>query len=229
VGPSGAGKSTVISLLLGLYEPRAGAVWFDGVAAAELNLSGLRRHIAIVEQEPALFAGTIIDNIRYAVPGGEATEREVFEAARHANVHDFVSNLPKGYETAVGSRGLQLSGGQKQRIAIARALLRNPRILILDEATSALDSENEEKVQVALRRLMEGRTTIMVSHRLSTIAYADRLIVMNGGRVVQTGTHRQLLGDRNGWYYSLMKNQIPSEWNAPGRPAFAGEPVQMAS
>jgi ATP-binding cassette subfamily B protein len=220
VGPSGAGKSTIINLLLGFYEPLSGAIRFDGVDADELKLSELRRHIAIVEQEPSLFASTIIDNIRYAAPGGNADELDIIQAAKYANVHDFVSNLPMGYETRVGNRGMQLSGGQKQRIAIARALLRNPRILVLDEATSALDSENEEKVQIALQRLMEGRTTIIVSHRLSTIAYADRLIVMNAGRVVQTGTHRQLLADRNGWYYSLMQNQIASEWNAYGRPPF---------
>ncbi|HEX4158765.1 MAG TPA: ABC transporter ATP-binding protein [Rhizomicrobium sp.] len=229
VGPSGAGKSTVISLLLGFYEPLSGAIRFDGIAAEELGLPELRRHIAIVEQEPALFAGTIIDNIRYAAPDGKADEADVVRAARHANVHDFVSKLPLGYETQVGSRGLQLSGGQKQRIAIARALLRNPRILVLDEATSALDSENEEKVQIALRRLMEARTTIIVSHRLSTIAYADRLIVMNGGRVVQSGTHRQLLGDENGWYSSAMRNQISAEWNASGRHRHSGEELQLAN
>lgn len=212
VGPSGAGKSSVINLLLGFYEPITGAIRFDGIAADGLRLAELRKHIAIVEQEPALFAGTIIDNIRYAVAEGKASEEDVVQAAKHANVHDFVAKLPLGYDTLVGTRGLQLSGGQKQRIAIARALLRNPRILVLDEATSALDSENEEKVQVALQRLMEGRTTIMVSHRLSTITYADRLIVMNSGRVVQTGTHRQLLGDKRGWYYSLMRNQIAPDW-----------------
>jgi ATP-binding cassette subfamily B protein len=197
VGPSGAGKSTVINLLLGFYEPLSGAIRFDGAAAETLRLSELRKHIAIVEQEPALFAGSIMDNIRYAAPNGEANECDVVQAAKHANIHDFVSKLPMGYGTRVGNRGLQLSGGQKQRIAIARALLRNPRILILDEATSALDSENEEKVQTALRRLMQGRTTIIISHRPSTIAHADRLVVMNNGRVVRDGARRHKF-ERNG-------------------------------
>jgi len=211
VGPSGAGKSTVINLLLGFYEPLSGAIRFDGHGAEALSLPHLRKHIGIVEQEPALFAGSIIDNIRYAVPNGRVDEEDVIRAAKHANVHEFVATLPMGYETLVGTRGLQLSGGQKQRIAIARALLRDPRILILDEATSALDSENEEKVQIALQRLMEGRTTIIVSHRLSTISYADRLIVMSQGRVVQSGTHHQLTNDKAGHYHTLMRSQLSSE------------------
>jgi ATP-binding cassette subfamily B protein len=231
VGPSGAGKSTVINLLLGFYEPLSGGIRFDGIAAEKISLCDLRRHIAIVEQEPALFAGSILENIRYAAPGGTASEQDVIAAAKHANVHDFVAKLPMGYATRVGNRGLQLSGGQKQRIAIARALLRNPRILVLDEATSALDSENEDKVQAALHRLMQGRTTIIVAHRLSTIAYADRVVVMNAGRIVQMGTHGQLLADRSGRYFTLMKNQIPSECidRAFERQLASSEQVRLAN
>lgn len=182
VGPSGAGKSTIMSLILGYYRPLSGVIRFDGIPAEELSLYELRKHLAIVEQEPMLFAGTIAENIRYGTTLGSAAEADIVEAAIHANVHEFVLKLPLGYETQVGNRGLQLSGGQKQRIAIARALLRNPRVLLLDEPTSALDSENEDKVQSALQNLMKERTTIMISHRPSLVAYADRRVTISDGR-----------------------------------------------
>ncbi len=213
VGASGAGKSTIASLLLGFYEPEAGRVLFDGRPLAGHEA---RAGIAIVEQEPALFAGSIHDNIAFAVPGRRASRDEVAAAARLANAHDFISAFPQGYDTEVGERGVQLSGGQKQRIAIARALLRNPAILVLDEATSALDAASEMQVQAALERLMEGRTTIIIAHRFSTIVKADRILVLREGRIVQQGRHEELLRDRHGLYHELMQHQInpgpPEKW-----------------
>lgn len=208
VGPSGAGKTTVVSLLLGFYSPACGTIRFDGVDAMQLRLEDLRKHMAIVEQEPVLFSGTILDNIRCGFPGPHVGEKEAIEAAVEAHVDDFVCGFPRRYDTLVGNRGLQLSGGQKQRIAIARALLRNPGILILDEATSALDSEGESKVQSALSRVMKGRTTVMIAHRLSTVAHADRVVVMNAGEVAQSGSHGELILDRDGLYFRLMQPQL---------------------
>jgi len=216
VGASGAGKSTVANLVLGHYRPDAGQLRFDGIDAATLGVDTIRSQMAIVEQEPALFSGTIAENIAFAVPGREVAQAELVEAARLAHAHDFISAFPDGYATRVGEGGAQLSGGQKQRIAIARALLRNPRILILDEATSALDAASERLVQDALERLMEGRTTIIIAHRFSTIARADRIVVMEAGRIRQQGSHAQLVRQEGGAYLALMRSQM-----ALGQPGMA--------
>ncbi|SFM05832.1 ABC transporter ATP-binding protein [Rugamonas rubra] len=208
VGASGAGKSTIASLLLGFYRPDAGAIRFDGQTADALALADIRANIAIVEQEPSLFSGSIGENIAFAVAGRAVAPAEVEAAARLANAHDFIAAFPQGYDTIVGDRGVQLSGGQKQRVAIARALLRDPRILILDEATSALDSASELLVQTALEQLMRGRTTIIIAHRYSTIVKADRVLVLRQGAVAQQGTHAELLRQRDGLYFQLMENQL---------------------
>ncbi|KAJ4452139.1 hypothetical protein ANN_03657, partial [Periplaneta americana] len=181
VGSSGCGKSTVIQLIQRLYDPAEGKVLLDGVDVKELNVGWMRSHIGVVGQEPVLFGTTIKENIRYGRE--DATQQEIEDAAREANAHDFISKLPEGYETMVGERGTQLSGGQKQRIAIARALIRRPNILLLDEATSALDLHSEAKVQAALDRAAKGRTTLIVTHRLSTVKNADRIIFISGGEV----------------------------------------------
>jgi ABC transporter fused permease/ATP-binding protein len=205
VGQSGGGKSTVASLLLRLYDPSAGRVTFDGVDVRELNTAWLRGQIGIVSQEPVLFATTIEENIRYGKP--EASRAQVEAAARAANAHDFVSAFPEGYGTVVGERGVRLSGGQKQRIAIARALLKDPRVLVLDEATSALDGESEHLVQEALDRLMHGRTTLVIAHRLSTVKSADQVVVLLNGRVAEAGTHDELVA-ANGPYKRLVEHQF---------------------
>jgi ABC-type multidrug transport system fused ATPase/permease subunit len=206
VGPSGAGKSTLAYLLLRFYEPQQGDLLFDGRTATSIPLSDLRRQIAYVPQDVLLFGGTIFENIAYGNPS--ATAEEVEAAARKANAHDFISSFPGRYETMVGERGIQLSGGQRQRIAIARAILRNPVILILDEATSALDSESEGLVQEALGRLMQSRTSFVIAHRLSTIRAADKIVVLEGGRIRESGTHAELMGADNGLYQSLSRMQF---------------------
>jgi len=208
VGPSGAGKSTIANLLLGHYAPAQGRILFDDFDAATLAPAALRRHVALVEQEPSLFSGTIADNIRFAVPERKVTQAEIEAAARHAQAHDFILGFPDGYGTVVGERGVQLSGGQKQRIAIARAMLRDPAILVLDEATSALDAASETLVQAGLDKLMEGRTTIVIAHRLSTIVSADRILVLAGGRIRQQGSHAELLREKDGPYAELMRHQL---------------------
>jgi ABC-type multidrug transport system fused ATPase/permease subunit len=205
VGPSGAGKSTIGSLLVRLYDPVAGRVTLDGVDLRELDPAWLRRLVGVVSQEPVLFSTSIGDNVRYGRP--EATDAEVRDAIRAANAEGFVSSFPDGLATKVGERGQQLSGGQKQRIAIARALLKDPRILLLDEATSALDSESEALVQEALNRLMRGRTSVVIAHRLSTVVGADRVLVLDGGQVVEEGTHAALLA-RRGVYARLVEKQV---------------------
>eukprot|EP00727_Mastigamoeba_balamuthi_P004750 m51a1_g14273 putative multidrug resistance protein 1 (1370) ;mRNA; r:344850-349837 len=205
VGSSGCGKSTVISMLERMYDPVAGEIFLDGRPLGSLNVSWLRSQIGLVSQEPSLFATSIQENIRYGKPG--ATLEEVVEAAKMANAHSFISSFPKGYDTAVGEKGVTLSGGQKQRIAIARALIRNPKILLLDEATSALDTNSEAIVQEALDRARSGRTTIVVAHRLSTIVNADCIVVVSKGRVVEVGTHHELMA-RGGHYFSLASNQM---------------------
>lgn len=218
VGPSGAGKSTIASLILGHYAPDAGRLLFDGIDAATLGARAIRRHIAVVEQEPSLFSGTIAENIAFALPERAATRDEVTAAARQAHAHDFIAAFPQGYETVVGERGVQLSGGQKQRIAIARALLRDPVILILDEATSALDAASERLVQHALDTLMQGRTTIIIAHRLSTIAKADRIVVMEEGRICQQGTQAALSAQPEGLYARLVRHQMQQPFEPhPGR------------
>ncbi|KAH9740063.1 ABC transporter B family member 19 [Citrus sinensis] len=205
VGASGSGKSSVIALIERFYDPTAGKVMIDGKDIRRLNLKSLRLKIGLVQQEPALFAASIFDNIAYGKEG--ATEAEVVEAARAANVHGFVSALPNAYKTPVGERGVQLSGGQKQRIAIARAVLKNPAILLLDEATSALDAESECVLQEALERLMRGRTTVLVAHRLSTIRGVDCIGVVQDGRIVEQGSHSELVSRPDGAYSRLLQLQ----------------------
>jgi ATP-binding cassette subfamily B protein len=205
VGSSGAGKSTIAALLSRLYDPTKGSVLLDGRDLRDLDPKWLRRQIGVVAQEPMLFSSTIGDNIRYGKT--DATDAEVEAAARAANAHEFVSRFPDGYATRVGERGVQLSGGQKQRVAIARAVLKDPKILVLDEATSALDAESEHLVQEALDRLLEGRTTLVIAHRLSTVKNADRVLVLDGGRIVQQGTHAALVAEA-GLYRKLVERQF---------------------
>lgn len=209
VGSSGAGKSTLASLLQRFADVTSGRILFDGVDVRDLALADLRRHIAIVSQEPVLFSGTIRDNIAYGRP--EASRHDVEKAAMDAHAHGFVTAFSQGYDTLVGERGVQLSGGQRQRIAIARALLANPRVLILDEATSNLDAESEALVQQALTRLMQGRTTLIIAHRLSTVRAADAIAVLQAGRLVELGSHDQLMAD-DGTYKRLVEHQIVGEF-----------------
>ena len=205
VGPSGSGKSTLGSLLVRLYDPSAGRLTLDGVDLRELDPSWLRSQIGVVSQEPVLFSTTIAENVRYGRPG--ASDAEVRDALKNANALQFVLAFPDGLDTKVGERGQQLSGGQKQRVAIARAILKNPRLLLLDEATSALDAESEALVQEALSRLMRGRTSIVIAHRLSTVVGADRVVVIDDGRVVEAGRHAVLVG-RGGAYARLVERQV---------------------
>ncbi|MFN0031224.1 MAG: ABC transporter ATP-binding protein [Flavobacteriales bacterium] len=206
VGSSGSGKSTIASLLQQFYQPVAGSIRFDGNPAASYRLTELRNQTAFVPQEVILFGGTIKENIAYGKPG--AGDDEIAEAARKANAFDFIESFPEKMQTIVGERGIQLSGGQRQRIAIARAVLRNPTILILDEATSSLDSESEKQVQDALDKLMHGRTSIVIAHRLSTIRNADKILVLNQGSVAEQGTHEYLMALPNGIYKKLNELQF---------------------
>jgi subfamily B ATP-binding cassette protein MsbA len=205
VGPSGAGKTTLANLVPRFYRPQKGEVLIDGTDIATVGLTDLRRTMAIVPQDPQLLRGSIVDNIRYGRL--DATDEEVRAAAREANVDDFVAVLPDGYATEVGERGVRLSGGERQRIAIARAILRDPRILILDEATSALDSHSEALIEGALDRLLPGRTTLIIAHRLSTIRRANTVLYIESGRVVEVGTHAQLIA-RGGAYAKLHAAQF---------------------
>jgi subfamily B ATP-binding cassette protein MsbA len=205
VGPSGAGKSTLVSLLPRLYDASRGRVLVDGVDVRDYKLNALRSAIAVVEQDSFVFTGSVHENIAYARP--EASREEVVAAAREAYAHEFVVRLPDGYDTRLGERGVNLSGGQRQRISIARALLKNPKILILDEATSALDAESEAIVQRALEAAMHSRTCFIIAHRLSTVQSADRIFVIHEGAVVESGSHEELLG-RGGRYASLVRHQI---------------------
>ncbi|XP_056390782.1 ATP-binding cassette sub-family B member 10, mitochondrial isoform X3 [Hyla sarda] len=208
VGPSGSGKSTLVSLLLRLYDPSTGSIYIDGHDLRHLNPLWLRSKIGTVSQEPVLFSCSISENIAYgAEDPSTVTPEQIQRVAEVANAMGFIENFPKGFDTVVGEKGVLLSGGQKQRIAIARALLKNPRILLLDEATSALDAENEYLVQEALDRLMEGRTVLIIAHRLSTIQNADAVAVLDQGRVVECGKHEQLLQNRNGLFSKLMEKQ----------------------
>lgn len=204
VGPSGAGKSTIASLLLNYYQVIDGSIEFDGISISDIDTEHLRSHMAIVPQEVILFGGSIQENIAFGKL--DATKEQIIEAAKQANAWEFISTFPEGLETEVGDRGIQLSGGQKQRIAIARAILRNPKILILDEATSALDSESEKLVQDALNKLMEGRTSFVIAHRLSTIRKADNIFVIDDGMVKETGKHDDLIAS-NGIYANLVDLQ----------------------
>lgn len=209
VGPSGSGKSTIVKLLSGLYPFSSGDILIDGKSIREYNITALRKNFGTVPQDTILFGGTIRENIAYGKTN--ATEEEIINAARKANAFDFIYSFPDKFNTVVGERGVKLSGGQKQRIAIARAILRNPKILILDEATSALDSESEKLVKDALSELMKNRTTFIIAHRLSTIREADLILVINKGKIVEFGTHRQLSELENGLYSNLLRLQYELE------------------
>jgi len=205
VGPSGAGKTTVIQLLLRFYDPDRGRITIDGVALPDMARSDFRRAIALVPQDPVIFAASARENIRYGRP--EATDAEVEAAARAAAAHDFIAALPQGYDSFLGERGVMLSGGQKQRIAIARAILRDAPILLLDEATSALDAESERAVQRAVDELAKGRTTLIVAHRLATVKKAHRIVVFDQGRIVASGSHDDLVAE-GGLYARLARLQF---------------------
>jgi ATP-binding cassette subfamily B protein len=205
VGPSGSGKSTVVNLIPRLYDVNGGSVKIAGVDVRDFDLEYLRSKIGVVTQETYLFNGTILENLKYA--NDNATMEEIEAACRIANIHDFIQNQPDGYMTQVGNRGLKLSGGEKQRLSLARVILKDPKILILDEATSALDTITEEKIQGAFDRLREGRTTLVIAHRLSTIRDADRIFVIEGGRVAEEGTHKELI-EKGGEYAKLHESSF---------------------
>jgi len=209
VGPSGAGKSTIASLILRFYEPTEGQILFDGRDSRSLPLGAVRGSAALVPQEVLLFGSSIRENIAYGKPG--ASDEEIYEASRRANCHEFIMRFPDGYDTLVGDRGVKLSGGQRQRIAIARALLKDPAILILDEATSSLDSESEKLIQEALDTLMEGRTSFIIAHRLSTVRHVDRIYVIDQGTVAEWGTHDELIAREDGIYRRLCELQLAGE------------------
>jgi ABC-type multidrug transport system fused ATPase/permease subunit len=206
VGPSGSGKSTMAALMLQFYHPQNGYIAFDGRNASAYDLTDIRNQVAIVPQDVLLFGGSIRENIAYGKLS--ASEEEIIRAAQRANAHQFITSFPEGYDTIVGERGVKLSGGQRQRIAIARALLKNPSVLILDEATSSLDSESERLVQEALEELMKGRTSIIIAHRLSTIREADKIIVLERGKIIESGTHEELINIEQGLYRYLSGLQF---------------------
>jgi len=205
VGPSGGGKSTIVSLIERFYDVHEGSITIDGMEVRELDPTWLHRKIGIITQDPALFCTSIRDNITYGVE--HASQAEIESAAKKAHAHDFICSFSEGYDTMVGERGVRLSGGQKQRVAIARAILMNPKILIADEATSSLDAESEHIVQQALDSVMDGRTVLVVAHRLSTVQNADNVCVITDGNVVESGTHSQLL-QANGPYAKLVHRQL---------------------
>jgi ATP-binding cassette subfamily B protein len=204
VGPSGAGKTTVLQLLLRFYDPLSGVVRLDGIDVSRAALADVRSRIGIVPQDPVIFSTTALENIRYGRP--DATDADVL-AAGHAAHADFLHAMPHGYSTFLGEKGVRLSGGQRQRVAIARAILRDPAVLLLDEATSALDAESEQAIQDALARLSEGRTTIVIAHRLATVRNADRIVVVDAGRIIATGTHDTLMA-AGGLYARLARLQF---------------------
>jgi len=211
VGPSGSGKSTIGRLLFRFYDVQSGAVTIDGQDLRDVTQESLHAAIGVVPQDTVLFNDTIGYNIAYGLDG--ATQIQVEEAARAAQIHDFIASLPDGYDTTVGERGLKLSGGEKQRVGIARTLLKNPPILLLDEATSALDTGTEQDIQGALARAAQGRTVIMIAHRLSTVASADKIVVLDQGAIVEQGTHAELLA-RQGRYAALWTRQVRGEEEA---------------
>jgi ATP-binding cassette subfamily B protein len=204
VGKSGSGKTTIVNLLARFYDIEHGRILIDGVDIREMHKGDLRRQIGVVLQEPFLFRGTIYDNLTYGL--AETTPKDVIAATKAANAHDFIMRHPLGYDTYIGERGAGLSGGERQRISIARALLYDPKILILDEATSSVDTESEKLIQDALLRITEGRTTIAIAHRLSTLKNSDRIFVVDRGEIIENGTHEQLMA-RRGTYYKLVKIQ----------------------
>lgn len=210
VGPSGAGKTTVFQLLLRFYDPREGAILLDGLPIDQLDPAVMRQHMGLVSQEPTIFSATAMENIRYGLPS--ARDEEVIEAAKAAFADDFITALPRGYNTCLGEKGVRLSGGQRQRLAIARAILRNPRILLLDEATSALDAESERAVQQALDSLVENRTTLIIAHRLATVKKADQIVVIDQGGIAEVGTHEELI-NREGLYARLARLQFDLGFN----------------
>src|SRR5438876_547611 len=216
VGPTGAGKTTITSLLPRFYDPQLGAIRLDGNDVRDLSLESLGRQIGMVFQDTFLFHASIRDNLLYAKPG--ATEAEMIAAAKAAYIHDFIAGLPDGYDTVVGERGHRLSGGEKQRLAIARVILRDPRIVILDEATSHLDSVSEHHIQAALADLLRGRTALVIAHRLSTVLAADTILVLDQGRLVDQGTHTALLA-RGGLYAELYRRQFRVSGRPPGEAA----------
>ena len=224
VGPSGAGKTTLFQLLLRFYDPQGGGIRFDGVDLRDLALEDLRRHIAIVPQDPVIFGDDAWENIRYGLTG--VTDAQVRRAADIAHASEFLDRMPQGFGTYLGERGVRLSGGQRQRVAIARAVLRQPTLLLLDEATSALDAESEVLVQQALETLMEGRTTIVIAHRLATVRKVDRILVLDQGRVVASGSHEALMA-AGGLYARLASLQFRDRWEAPAETA-GGEPTLLA-
>jgi ATP-binding cassette, subfamily B, heavy metal transporter len=204
VGPSGAGKSTIARLLFRFYDVSAGAIEIDGQDIREVTQDSLRRAIGVVPQDTVLFNDTIFYNIAYGRPG--ASRAEIEEAARFAHIHEFIAALPDGYQTMVGERGLKLSGGEKQRVAIARVILKAPKILIFDEATSALDTKTEREIQASLAEIAAGHTTLAIAHRLSTVVDADQILVLEAGRIVERGNHRELLA-RGGVYAAMWARQ----------------------
>jgi ATP-binding cassette subfamily B protein len=212
VGPSGAGKTTLFQLLLRFYDPQTGHIFLDGVDIRELDLQALRNAIGIVPQDTVVFSANALENIRYGRP--DATDDEVIAAAKLAAAHEFIERLPEGYQSFLGERGVRLSGGQRQRIAIARALLKNPPLLLLDEATSALDAESERLVQHALEAARVGRTTLVIAHRLATVQRATKIVVMDQGRIVETGTHASLVA-ADGLYASLAALQFSATMQVP--------------
>jgi len=206
VGPTGSGKTTLVMLLPRLYDPQEGSVAIDGVDLREVDLPSLRSQVGFVSDDPFLFSDTVRNNIAYART--DATQEEVEEAARRADIHDFIAGLPDGYDTLIGERGLTVSGGQRQRLAIARAIVADPRILILDDATSSVDASTEAQIKAALRELMQGRTTFIIGHRLSTISLADEIVVLENGRVTARGTHDELV-EESELYREIAEGGLP--------------------